>query len=158
MVIAANRARRIGFSRCITVIAVTAVGVLACNLLLYATGRAFGAGFTYAHDGKAIRVDAAAIAFMSVIPLTVGLTVVAWLSRTWPVLITTAKVAIAVLAIATIGLMTIPAGFDTTSTLFLAATHITLVPASVLALTALDPRSRSALRNEHRDGRVMNEA
>jgi hypothetical protein len=62
------------------------------------------------------------------------------LSRRWPALITTAKIIVSVLAVATIGLMTLPAHFDTTSTLFLGAMHLALIPATVLALGALDPR------------------
>jgi hypothetical protein len=53
------------------------------------------------------------------------------------VLITTAKVVAPVLAVATILLMTVPARFDTTSTLFLATMHVALIPAVLLALRAL---------------------
>jgi hypothetical protein len=123
--------------RRITVIVLAAGGVLACNLLIYAIGRASGGTFTYTQNGKAIHVDAASVAIMSVLPLAIGLAVVAGLSRWWPAVITIAKVVAPVLAIATIGFMTIPAHFDTTSTVFLAATHVTLAAASVLALTQL---------------------
>jgi hypothetical protein len=87
-----------------------------------------------------VTVDPASVAIMSVVPLTIGLALAAWLSRSRPALISVAKSVIAVLAVATIGLMTMPAGFDTTSERFLAAMHLTLVPVAVLALRALDPR------------------
>ena len=122
------------------VIALAAVGVLSCNLLLYGIGRACGGTFVYTHDGKAVTVDPASVAIMSVVPLTLGLALAAWLSRRRPVPITVAAIVVAVLAVATIGLMTIPAGFDTASALSLAAMHLTLVPVAVLALRALDPR------------------
>ncbi len=121
----------------ITVIALAAGGALAANLLIYAIGRAFGGAFTYTQHHKTIHVDVAAVSTMSVVPLVVGLALVAWLSRTWPAMITTAQVVATVLAVATIGLMTLPAGFDTTSTLFLASMHIAIVPASLFALGAL---------------------
>ena len=121
----------------VAIVALAAVGVLACNLLLYVVGRACGGTFTYVQNGKTISVDAAAVAIMSVVPLTIGLALAAWLSRTWPPVTAIAKGVAAILAVATIGLMTIPAGFDTTSTLFLATMHLALVPAAVLALGAL---------------------
>jgi hypothetical protein len=123
----------------VAVVALAAVGVLACNLLLYAVGRACGGTFTCAKNGTTVRVDAAAVAIMSVVPLTIGLALAAWLSRTWPPVTAVAKGVAAILAVATIGLMTIPAGFDTTSTLFLSTMHLALVPAAVLALGALAP-------------------
>jgi len=121
----------------VAVIALAAVGVLACNLLLYVIGRACGGTFTYVHNGATVRVDATAVAIMSVVPLTIGLALAAWLSRTWPPVTAIAKVVAAILAVATIALMTVPAGFDTTSTLFLATMHLALVPAAVVALGAL---------------------
>jgi hypothetical protein len=124
----------------VAVVALAAVGALACNLMLYVIGRACGGTFTYVQNGKTIRVDAAAVAIMSVVPLTVGLALAAWLSRTWPPVTAIAKGVAAILAVATIGLMTVPAGFDTTSTLFLATMHLALVPAAVVALEALASR------------------
>jgi hypothetical protein len=75
-----------------TGIVVTVVGVLALNLLIYVVGRAWGGAFTYTQSGKPTSVDALAVASMSVGPAAIGLTLVAWLSRRWPVLITTAKI------------------------------------------------------------------
>lgn len=121
------------------VIIIAIVLALAVNLVIYAIGRAAGGAFTYTQSGKTSTVDAVAVTFLSVGPLAVGLTLVAILSRRWPVLINAAKIASPALALATIALMTIPAHFDTTSTMFLATMHLTLIPVSVLALTALAP-------------------
>jgi hypothetical protein len=74
---------------------------------------------------------------MSVVPLTIGLTLAAWLIPRWPALITTAKLLAPVLAFGTIALMTIPAHFDTTGTLFLATMHLALIPAVLVALNTL---------------------
>jgi hypothetical protein len=41
-----------------------------------------------------------AVTILSVVPLTIGLSLVGWPSRTWPVMITTAKVVATVLAVA----------------------------------------------------------
>jgi Family of unknown function (DUF6069) len=120
-----------------TVVVVTVIGLLAVNLLIYVIGRASGGAFIYRQSGKPTRVDAVAVAIMSVVPLTIGLTLVASLSRRWPALITTAKVLAPTLAVATIGLITLPARFDTASTLFLAAMHLALIPATLLALAAM---------------------
>jgi hypothetical protein len=116
------------------VIATAVAGVLAFNLLIYVMGLAFGGASTYVQSGKATRVDALAVTLLTVGPLTTGLTLVTWLSRKWPVLIATSKVIGPLLAVATIGMMTIPAHFDTTSTIILATMHIALIPATLLAL------------------------
>lgn len=123
-----------------TLVAFAVVGALALNLLIYVVGRACGVTFTYTQSAKPTNVDAVAVTVLSVIPLTIGLTLVALLARRWPALIAPAKVVAAVLAVGTIGLMTIPAGFGVTSALFLATMHLTLGAAAVLALGALAPR------------------
>jgi hypothetical protein len=81
---------------------------LAVNLVIYAIGRAAGGAFTYTQSGRTSTVDAVAITFLSTGPLTVGLTLVAILSRRWPVLINAAKIASPALALATIALMRTP--------------------------------------------------
>ena len=134
MAIHATSAGSIVRTKRLAVIALAASGALAANLSIYAIGRACGGAFTYTHNGKAIAVDAAAVAIMSGVPLVMGLALVAWLSRTWPAMITTAKIVATMVAVATIGLMTLPARFDTTSTVFLATMHLTIVPVSLFAL------------------------
>jgi hypothetical protein len=76
---------------------------------------------------------------MSAVPALIGLMVVAWLSPRWPTVITAAKVIGPLMAVATIGLMTLPARFDTTTTLSLTAMHLTLIPVTWLALRTLAP-------------------
>jgi Family of unknown function (DUF6069) len=130
------------FTTRLKVVVLTVVAVLAVNLLIYAVGRIGGGAFAYQQSGTSARVDAVAVTILSVVPLTIGLTLVAWLSPRWPKLITTAKIVAPVLAVGTIGLMTIPAHFDTTSTLTLTTMHLALIPAALLALTALAPPRR----------------
>ena len=133
-----RRTRRIHLGRRSAVIIVALAAAVVVNLAVYIVGRAAGAMFTYTQSGKATRVDALAVAFMTVVPLGTGLALVAWLSRRWSALITTAKVVAPLLAVATIAVMTLPARFDTASTLCLATMHLTLVPATLLAIGALD--------------------
>lgn len=45
------------------------------------------------------------------------------------------------IAVASIGLMTIPANFDTTSTLFLASMHLTSIPVTLTCLRGLHSSS-----------------
>ncbi|HEY5249610.1 MAG TPA: DUF6069 family protein, partial [Dermatophilaceae bacterium] len=113
------------------------------NLALYELGRAAGGSFTYIQSGNKTTVDALAVTIMSVGPLVVGLGLVACLAPRWPRLITAAKIAAPMLALATIALMTVPAHFDTTSTIFLASMHLALIPISLLAIAALDQRHSS---------------
>lgn len=124
-------------SRPARVIALAVLAALGCNLVSYAIGRAAGAGFSYTRSGTRTSVDALAITVMTVGPLTVGLVLVVLLSRRWPRLYQAAKLLAPALALATIALMTVPAGFDTTSTYFLSGMHVVLVPVSLIALTAL---------------------
>lgn len=141
MAISSQRQTRLAaLPRRLAVIIIAIVCALAVNLVIYATGRAAGGSFTYTQSGRTSTVDAVAVAFLSVGPLTVGLALVALLSQQWPVLINAAKVASPALALVTIALMTIPADFDTTSTLFLATMHLTLISVSLIALTAFARR------------------
>ena len=119
------------------------VAVLACNLVVYALGRAVGATFRYTHSGQVARVDAVAVTVMSVLPLATGLAFTAWLARRWLALLTIARVLAPVLAVATIGAMTIPARFDATSTLCLSTMHLALIPAALYAIAGFEPMSDS---------------
>jgi hypothetical protein len=118
---------------------ILAVGtcVLVLNLLIYSLGHASGGSFTYRQNGRAIKVDATAVTILTLGPLAIGLAMVALLARKRPVLISVATIVAPLLAVATIGLMTIPAHFDATSTLSLALMHIALIPAVILCLRAL---------------------
>jgi hypothetical protein len=110
------------------------------NLAVYAAGRALGGTFTYQQHGTAVRVDPLAIAIMSLAPLATGLMLVAVLSRRWPAVIRVARVAAPALAVVTIAVMTLPAGFDATSAASLAVMHLTTIPAALLALATFPSR------------------
>jgi hypothetical protein len=124
----------------LAVIAAALAGLLLINLVIYAIGRALGGAFTYQQNGSTVRVDPAAITIMSLAPLATGLALIAVLSQMWPAAIRVARIAAPTLAVATIAVMTIPAGFDTTSTLALATMHLATIPAALLALSALPRR------------------
>lgn len=124
----------------LAVIAAVLAGLLLTNLAIYAIGRALGGAFTYTQNGAPIRVDPVAITIMSLAPLATGLALIAALSRKWPAAIPVARIAAPTLAVATIAVMTIPAGFDTTSTVTLATMHLTTIPAALLALNTLPRR------------------
>jgi hypothetical protein len=124
-------------ARRLALIAALLAGLLLTNLVIYAIGRALGGAFTYQQNGAAVRVEPIAVTFMSLAPLVFGLGVVAALSRKWPATIRVARIVAPTLAVATIAVMTIPAGFDTTSAVSLAAMHLAIIPASLLALNTL---------------------
>jgi Family of unknown function (DUF6069) len=126
----------------LAVIAAALAGLLLTNLAIHAIGRALGGTFTYMQNGAPVRVDPVAITIMSLAPLASGLALIAALSRTWPAAIRVARIAAPTLAVATIAVMTIPAGFDTTSTVALATMHLATIPAALLALNALPRRPR----------------
>ncbi|MEV6924470.1 DUF6069 family protein [Dactylosporangium sp. NPDC051485] len=121
----------------LALIAAMLAGLLLANLAVYAIGRALGGAFTYRQNGADVRVDPVAVTVMSLVPLVSGLGLVAALSRKWPAAILVARIAAPALAVATIAVMTIPAGFDTTSAVSLAAMHLTTIPPTLIALNAL---------------------
>jgi hypothetical protein len=118
----------------LTWIGATLAGLLAVNLLLYTIGRATGGTFTYTQSGKPVRVDAVAVALLSLAPLASGLLLVAVIGRRWATVVPVAKVAAVVVAVATIAVMTIPADFDRRSTAFLALMHLAAIPAALLTI------------------------
>jgi hypothetical protein len=124
----------------LAVIAAVLAGLLLTNLGIYAIGRALGGAFTYTQNGAPVRVDPVAITIMSLAPLATGLALIAALSRKWPAAIRVARIAAPTLAVATIAVMTIPAGFDAPSTVALATMHLATIPAALLALNTLPRR------------------
>jgi hypothetical protein len=62
------------------------------------------------------------------------------LSLSRPALVAVPLLAVPLLAVGTIVTMTVPADFDTVSTVTLAVCHLTLVPVIVAAVTVLGPR------------------
>jgi hypothetical protein len=124
-------------ARRLALIAAILAGLLLTNLAVYAIGRALGGAFTYQQNGTDVRVGPIAVTFMSLVPLVFGLGLVAALSRQWPAVVLVARIAAPTLAVVTIAVMTIPAGFDTTSAVSLAAMHLAIIPPTLLALNTL---------------------
>lgn len=75
-------------------------------------------------------------------PLLAGLILVALLSRLGAWVTRAAVVVAPVLAVGTILVMTVPAGFDATSAVALALCHLILAPISVLAVVAMSRDAR----------------
>lgn len=119
----------------IVVLAAVAAAVVA-NLVVYLLGRAAGGAYEVTSNGEVITVTAVTVAGFSAVPLGLGLLLVALLAR-WGWVAKVAVVVAPLLAVATIGIMTIPADLDTVSTVALACCHLTLVPISVLAIRRL---------------------
>ncbi|MEU8664241.1 hypothetical protein, partial [Actinoplanes philippinensis] len=104
-------------------------------------GRLTGGDFRFTSPSGPAQVDAVTVAGFSVIPLAAGLAVVAVLAPRAGWVVRAAQIAGPLLAVATIAGMTLPADFDTISTISLALCHLTLVPIIVVAAAALG-RSR----------------
>lgn len=119
-------------------IALTAVAAaVAVNLAIFAVGRATGGTFRFTQGAKPITVDAATVAGFTAMPLLAGLVLVALTARRWPWVVTAALIVAPSLAVVTILLMTVPADFDTTSTVTLGLCHLALVPIAILSLRSL---------------------
>lgn len=119
-------------------IVLTAVAVaVAVNLAIFAAGAAIGGTFRFTQAAQPITVDAATVAGFTAVPLLAGLVLVALTARRWPWVVTAALVVAPSLAVVTILLMTVPADFDTTSTLTLSLCHLALVPIAILSLRSL---------------------
>lgn len=117
--------------------AIVALGVTAAvvlNLAVYAIGRAAGATYRFTSRGEPAEVDALTVAGFSAFPLLIGLTAVALLAPRAGWVSTAALIAGPALAVVTVPLMTVPADFDTASTVALAMCHLMLVPVIVIAV------------------------
>lgn len=82
------------------------------------------------------------VAGFSVVPLLIGLTAVAVLAPLGGWVVRIAYFAGPALAVGTIVVMTLPADFDTTSTVTLAVCHLTLVPIIIVVVAAIARRVR----------------
>ena len=107
------------------------------NLIAFAIG--VGAGGTFEGDSPmgSIVVGPLNVVMLTALPLGVALVAVAVIRRWWRGVTTVALVAGPVLELGSIFAMTLPAGFDATSTAALVACHILMVPVTVVALLAL---------------------
>ncbi|WP_306361374.1 DUF6069 family protein [Nocardia sp. CC227C] len=118
-------------SRPVAVLGTIAAAVLV-NLVVWLIGAAAGGSFEMTNEGVAQSVAPGGIVILTVVPMLVGLTAAALLSYKWVGVLRTAGVIGSVLAVATIAL-TVDADFDTASTIALSITHLTLVPALIIA-------------------------
>lgn len=126
-----------GTTRRTGVVMAAVAAAVAVNLLVYGVGRLAGGTYTFTRDDGSITVDVLTVAGFSAVPLGLGLTTVALLVGRHSWVAEPALVIAPVLAVVTIGIMTIQADFDRVSTFALATCHLTLVPISVLAIHRL---------------------
>ncbi|WP_267900725.1 DUF6069 family protein [Micromonospora craterilacus] len=126
----------------LAVVAATVGAALIMNLLIHAVGRAAGGRFVFTNAGQSMQVDALTVGGFTVVPLLLGLTAVALTARRWPWTVIVGSVVAPLLALVTIPIMTIPAGFDTVSAVALSLCHVSLAPISVLGLLSLPRGTR----------------
>ena len=135
--IAALRSRTSARPHPAVVVMGTVLVAAVVNLAILAVGRSAGGDFQFASGDDRLTVGADGVAMLTIIPLLVGMTLAALLSHRWPVVLRIGMFVGPALALVTIGLMTLPADLDTTSTVFLSLMHVALVPATILGLRAL---------------------
>lgn len=133
---------------------VTATIILAVfiNVVIFAVGRAAGGTFRFASPSGPAEVDALTVVGFTIVPLFLGMTVVALLVRVWPWVVPVALVVAPAFALVTIPVMTLPAGFDVTSTIALALCHVAMVPTVVFGLLSLRAVVR---RGRHEPARAV---
>ncbi|MGX1808290.1 DUF6069 family protein [Nocardia sp. NPDC055321] len=107
-------------------------GAVVANLIAWGIGALAGGSFETTMDGQSQSVAPGGIVTLTVVPLLAGLALAALLSYRWVGVLRLAAVVGSLLAVGTIAL-TVAADFDTASTIALAVTHLTLVPALVIA-------------------------
>jgi Family of unknown function (DUF6069) len=126
-----------GYGSPIITVVATVAAALFLNLVIYGLGRAAGGDFRFTASGQPAEVDALTVAGFTVLPLLVGMTAVAVLTRIWPWVVPAALVVAPATALGTILVMTIPADFDDTSKITLALCHVMLVPVTVAGVLRL---------------------
>lgn len=109
---------------------------LLANIVVWLIGAAAGGTFEATNGGETQSVAPGGIIILTVIPMLIGLGAAVLLSYKWIGVLRLAAVIGSVIAVATIA-MTVQADFDTTSTIALSITHLTLVPALVVATEGL---------------------
>lgn len=109
---------------------------LLANIVVWLIGAAAGGTFETTNAGQVQSVAPGGIIMLTVIPMLIGLGAAVLLSYKWIGVLRLAAVIGSVIAVATIA-MTVTAGFDTASTVALSVTHLTLVPALVIATEGL---------------------
>ncbi|MEV6274146.1 DUF6069 family protein [Nocardia sp. NPDC051832] len=122
-------------NRPVAVLGATAAALLA-NIVVWLIGAAAGGTFEMTNAGVKASVAPGGIITLTLVPMLIGLGAAALLSYKWVGVLRVAAVVGSVLAVGTIA-MTVSADFDTASTIALSVTHLTLVPALVVATEGL---------------------
>jgi hypothetical protein len=128
------------------IIVIAAAAAVATNLAIRTIGGLAGGSFEFTSPTGSAFVDHLTVAGFTIVPLSIGLAIAALLGRWWAWVFTVAMIVAPLLELGSILGMTVPADFDLTSTLTLAACHVALVPVSLLAIGALRAR-RKAMRS-----------
>lgn len=109
---------------------------LLANIVVWLIGAAAGGTFEMTDAGQVQSVAPGGIVMMTVVPMLIGLGAAVLLSYRWIGVLRLAAVIGSVIAVATIA-GTVSADFDTASTIALSISHMTLVPAMVVATEGL---------------------
>ncbi len=120
-------------------VAFTVVAALLVNLVIYAIGAAVGGSFEFTDGDKTQSAAPGGVIFLTLVPLVIGVTLVALLSYRWPAVIRVAQVVGPTIALLTI-ISTLMADFDGASTLALAAMHVAIVPILIFGLELMRRR------------------
>jgi hypothetical protein len=130
------------------IILIAVAAAVLVNLAVYAGGVLLGGGFVFTTPNGPARVDAATVIGFSALPLAVGLICTAVLARWWRRVFGVAMVVATVLAVGTIAVMTVPSDHDAVAKVTLAVCHLTLVPITLVAVSALRERTRQLRAGE----------
>ncbi|MCA9833836.1 MAG: hypothetical protein KC435_07830 [Thermomicrobiales bacterium] len=122
------------------IIITTAVAAVVVNLIIYTIGSIAGGTYDFTNGGKDYHVDPWTLSGFTGIPLLIGLTVAALLSRKWSWVIIVALVIGPLAAVGTIFTMTVPSDLDTTSKIALGAAHVSLGLFAIGGVLALRSR------------------
>lgn len=129
------------------VIATTALAVLA-NLALYGIGSLAGATYNFTSASEPAHVDPFTLVGFTAIPLLLGLTTAAVLSRWWRWAIPAGLVVAPAAAILSIPAMPFAVDLDLMSTLALSSAHLCVGAAAVIGLLALRSLPRQPTSQE----------
>jgi len=121
-------------------IGIAVIVATAINLVIFTVGSLLGASYRFTTQGQQMTVEPITLVGFSSVPLAIGLAIAALLSLRWRWVLRVALAVGPVLALGSIFIMTVPAGFDTTSLVCLALCHTVLVPVMIVTLLAIRAR------------------
>ncbi|TQK18267.1 hypothetical protein FBY40_0754 [Microbacterium sp. SLBN-154] len=134
--------------RSVWIILIAVAGAVLANLAIYGVARLLGVEFWFTAAGGPLQVLPPVLIQFTAVPLLAGLTIAAIVGHWWRWVFLVAIIVAVVLEVGTIFALTIPADFDTGSTVALALCHLAMVPFTVAALLAL--RLRRDARRERK--------